>query len=260
MKTIIIRIIIREARCLVPGTRGFGVVGEGKIRMESVRIGIAAAVALAASARAHGFDVHDERPPPAEAFESARWSEHGAALARVARDFGIPRTERPAGARFESARPLPIGAAHRLGDPGEHFPETAQPAPFAPPQPGRGGGAHGELELRLALEHVVGDLRVALVPAPGEAVRGWEVDVAPELEYGIGLHGRWTARLEWRLEVHGGIGEIAAVGALDEQEHYVAPALSYAFGEGVEWNVGVAFGLTGASDAVVVHSALAWFP
>ena len=87
---------------------------------------------------------------------------------------------------------------------------------------------------------------------------GPDTDEGLEFEYGASLYRRLNPRIKLGLEIYGGLGKLVDFKPRDEQKHYLVPALKYKFSKHLDWNVGVAFGLTDASDDRVLKSILEW--
>ena len=67
-----------------------------------------------------------------------------------------------------------------------------------------------------------------------------------------------SERLQWGVEIYGDLGELVDIKTSRKQKHYLVPALTYKINKALKWNVGTAFGLTDASDDVVIKSLLEW--
>jgi hypothetical protein len=110
------------------------------------------------------------------------------------------------------------------------------------------------------------DLDLELRPIVSRDIGRFSVDLNPIFELPTvseerrTLHFEYAARVYYRLspylqpglEFFGDIGEIRNVEGLRAQEHYVLPVLYTRLGHGFALNVGTAFGLTRASDPVIV--------
>ena len=73
-----------------------------------------------------------------------------------------------------------------------------------------------------------------------------------EFAYAARAYYRLAERLQPGVELFGGIGQIRDVDASQKQEHYVLPILYGRVGRGWSVSLGTAFGLTRASDPVIV--------
>jgi hypothetical protein len=108
-----------------------------------------------------------------------------------------------------------------------------------------------ELEFRPIMSRDLGRFSVDLnpifeLPTVGEERRTVHFNYAARGYY------RWSQFLQPGIEIFGDIGEIRNVAASRAQEHYVLPVLYMRLGRRVGLNVGTAFGLTRASDPVIV--------
>jgi hypothetical protein len=74
-----------------------------------------------------------------------------------------------------------------------------------------------------------------------------------EFNYGARILYRLSPSLEPAIEFYGGIGEIRDVDPVKEQEHYIFPMLFGRIAQGLKFGVGPGFGLTQASDPVILR-------
>jgi hypothetical protein len=112
-----------------------------------------------------------------------------------------------------------------------------------------------ELEFRPIVSRDLGRFSVDLnpifeLPTVSEERRTVEFDYAARIYY------RLSERLQPGVEFFGGIGQIRDVDASRAQEHYVLPVLYGRLGHGVSLSVGSAFGITRASDPLIVKFAV----
>jgi hypothetical protein len=110
-----------------------------------------------------------------------------------------------------------------------------------------------ELELRPILSKDLGRFSLAVNPQFEKVLVGSESSEGFEFKYSAALDYRWQRWLSPGLEVYGDIGLIDDVDSHRDQQHYVFPCLRGALpgGLGLEWNLGVGFGLTPNSDDVI---------
>jgi len=73
-----------------------------------------------------------------------------------------------------------------------------------------------------------------------------------EFNYAARVYYRLSRTLQPAVEFFGGIGQIRAVDSSREQQHYVFPALYGQVARGLKFALGPGFGLTHASDPVIV--------
>jgi len=112
------------------------------------------------------------------------------------------------------------------------------------------GAAH-ELGLRFLYERDFGPVTVLLDPSLEKVLSGSERHEGLEFGYSAALQFRHTRRLSFGLEFYGATGLINNPDPLAEQQHYVIPTLWGKFPGGVEYNVGLGWGMTHNSDQVI---------
>jgi len=108
-----------------------------------------------------------------------------------------------------------------------------------------------ELEFRTLVSRDLGRFSVDLNPA-FELPTVSEERRTLEFNYAARAYYRLSRRLQPAIEFFGGIGQIRDVDASREQQHYVFPSLYGEVTRGVKFVVGPGFGLTHASDQVIV--------
>lgn len=165
--------------------------------------------------------------------------------------------EDPSGADLELIQSRIVAARYRFGEPGERFFDSAIYFEYIMPDPDYQEPKE-KLETRIILEKQLGAHTLRLNPKLEKVTSGVDVEEGLEFAYSASLYRPLKERMEVGLELHGEFGEIVNTRSPDEQEHYVVPALSYELMQHLEWNVGLAFGLTDASDDAVVKSILEW--
>ncbi len=166
--------------------------------------------------------------------------------------------EQPDGEDFEFVQARIIAARYRFGEPGEHAFDTALYVEYYLPRESWQGEAKEKAELRLIMEKDLGGSKLTLNPKFEKVTSGPGIEEGVEFEYGVSLYSKWRGAFKWGLEVYGGIGEFVNLKPMDQQKHYLVPAATWKVAEHLKWNLGAAFGLTGAADDVVLKSILAW--
>jgi len=73
-----------------------------------------------------------------------------------------------------------------------------------------------------------------------------------EFNYAARVYYRWSRRFVPGIEFYGDIGQIRAIDPSREQEHYVFPVLYGTLARGLKFVAGPGFGLTRASDPVIL--------
>ena len=87
---------------------------------------------------------------------------------------------------------------------------------------------------------------------------GADVEEGLEFEYGASIYYKLDSMIRSGLEFFGKMGEFVNLKSLDDQTHYIVPAFKIGVTEHISWNVGAAFGLTDASDDMVIKSIIGW--
>ncbi len=109
-----------------------------------------------------------------------------------------------------------------------------------------------ELEFRPILEKDIGLFSIMVNPKLEKVLAGAGHDQGFEFGYDAGIRFRWTRALSPGLEFYGGAGLVDGLDSPREQQHCVFPVVWGALPHGLEYNIGVGYGLTRASDHVIV--------
>ncbi len=172
--------------------------------------------------------------------------------------------EQPSGEDFKYIQSRAVVSRYRFFEKGQRFfdgaiyieyylPETRYP------EKSTGAGEPKEkIEARIILEKDFGSTTLTLNPKFEKVVSGGHVEEGLEFEYGASLYYKMTPKLKPGLEIYGGMGELVDFKPYDKQKHYIVPAAKWKLSDHLKWNIGVAFGLTNASDDIVVKSILEW--
>lgn len=169
---------------------------------------------------------------------------------------GYADFEQPSGENLEYIQWRGVVARYRFFEKGERFFDPAIYLEYYFPDPAYTGEAKERIEARLILEKQIGATVLRLNPKVEKVLSGPDVEEGLEFEYGASLYMNLTPQVRPGIEIYGGIGEFANFKSSDDQQHYVVPAVTWKLLPNVSWNLGVAFGLTDASDDVVVKSIL----
>jgi len=108
-----------------------------------------------------------------------------------------------------------------------------------------------ELEFRPILEKDIGRLSLTANPKLEKVLAGAGHDQGVEFGYVAGAHYRWRREFSPGLEFFGGSGLIDGFDPVAQQQHYLFPSLWGELPRGLEYNVGVGFGLTRNSDRLI---------
>ena len=166
--------------------------------------------------------------------------------------------EQPDGEDFKFVQGRVVAARYRFGEPRARFFDSAVYVEYYLPRAAWQNKAREKLELRLILEKDLNGKTLKLNPKIEKLTSGPDVNEGLEFEYGASLYSPWSGRFQWGLEIYGSIGQLVDIKPRDEQRHYVVPAISWKLTPSLKWNLGSAFGLTDASDDVVIKSILEW--
>lgn len=169
---------------------------------------------------------------------------------------GYADFEQPSGENFEYIQWRGVVARYRFFEKGERFFDPAIYLEYYFPDPAYTGEAKERIEARLILEKQIGATVLRLNPKVEKVLSGPDVEEGLEFEYGASLYMNLTPQVRPGIELYGGMGEFVNFKSSDDQQHYVVPAVTWKFLPNVSWNLGVAFGLTDASDDVVVKSII----
>jgi hypothetical protein len=160
-------------------------------------------------------------------------------------DFEDPRD---GGAEYSRAR---VEARYRFAQAYEHFFDTAVYAEYYFPRSLRTDTQ--ELEMRLILQKDLEDFRIAINPVVSVPVRGLDSGKNPALALDVGLYWRRFLKAQPGLEWYRDFGEI---GDWSDKRQMIFPTLDLRPARGLVWHLGVGWGLTDASDKLVVKSIL----
>ncbi len=158
-------------------------------------------------------------------------------------DFEHPEGDRW---RFVQTR---LESIYRLFEPGERFLDAALYIEYEAPH--RSYGDTDELEMKVLLQKDIGPWTVILNPT---VVKELDTGQGLEFEYSNGVYYRYAPFFTPGIEFFGKMGEIGNLESPGRQNHSVGPVVVMKFSRQVSLNTGVIFGLTPASDDVVVKS------
>lgn len=113
-----------------------------------------------------------------------------------------------------------------------------------------------KLEAKVILEKTLGPVTVTANPIFEKAISSDKVDEGVEFEYGARLALHPAGWLRTGVEFYGEMGELGDLAPVDEQEHYVFPAIEVELPFELALDVGYGFGLTKASDDQIVKAIL----
>lgn len=162
--------------------------------------------------------------------------------------------EQPSGEGLKYVQWRAVAARYRFFERGERFFNPALYLEYYFPDADWHGAPGEKIEARLILEKQIGATVLRINPKLEKTLSGPDVEEGVEFEYAVSLYRRLTSRIEPGIEFYGAMGEATNFKSRRAQEHYIVPAVSWRLQPHVDWNIGVAFGLTEASDDIVVKS------
>lgn len=169
---------------------------------------------------------------------------------------GYADFEQPSGGGLEFIQWRAVVARYRFFEKGARFFDPAIYLEYYLPDAGYTGEAKERIEARLILEKEIGPSVLRLNPKVEKVLSGADVEEGLEFEYGASLYWTLFPRFRPGLEVYGSMGEFVNFKSRENQQHYLVPAATWKVLPNVGWNVGVAFGLTDASDDLVIKSII----
>lgn len=169
---------------------------------------------------------------------------------------GYADFEQPSGENLEFVQWRGVFARYRFFERGQRFFDTAIYLEYYFPDPGWRGESAEKIEARLILEKQLGPAALRLNPKLEKTLSGPDVGEGLEFEYAASLYTGWVPTLRPGIEFYGSMGEVSNFKSRALQEHYIVPAVTWQLLRNVAWNLGVAFGLTRASDDLVVKSII----
>lgn len=121
-----------------------------------------------------------------------------------------------------------------------------------------GAEKEAEAELRLILEKDFGRWTFDFNPIFEKALKGPERDEGWEFQYAMSLIYRPSEFWQPRLDMFGDFGPMRHFEPHDEQKHLISPAVDFHLGRGLYATLGVAFGLTDATEQRLVRARIEW--
>lgn len=158
--------------------------------------------------------------------------------------------EHPKGGRWHYVQTR-LESIYRLFEPGERFLDAALYFEYEAPQ--RDYGDSDELEMKALLQKDIG--RWTFIANP-TFVKELDTDEGIELEYSNGIYYRFKPLFTPGIEFFGKMGEIGNFKSPGRQDHSLGPVVVMKLPNRVTLNAGVIFGLTPASDDVVLKSII----
>lgn len=115
-----------------------------------------------------------------------------------------------------------------------------------------------ELELRAILEQDFGRWTVDLNPIIEKVIKGADKSEAWEFQYAGSLIYRLNERWHPRLDLFGDFGPANNFEGRHDQKHLISPAVDIRLQHGLSLGLGVAYGLTDATEKQLVRARLEW--
>jgi hypothetical protein len=126
------------------------------------------------------------------------------------------------------------------------------------PHPEAGEEKEVEAELRFILEKDFGRWTFDFNPIFEKALRGPGRANGVELQYAMSLIYRPSQYWQPRLDMFGDFGPLRNFEPRNEQKHLISPAVDFRLGRGFFATLGVAFGLTEASEQRLIRARVEW--
>jgi hypothetical protein len=164
--------------------------------------------------------------------------------------------EQPSGESLKFVQWRAVFARYRFFEKGRRFFDSAVYLEYYFPDVGWRGQSDEKLEARLILEKQLGQMTLRLNPKLEKTLSGPNVEEGLEFEYAASLYAGPIYAVRPGIEFYGATGEVANFKSRKEQEHYIVPAITWQLVPNIALNIGVAFGLTGGSDDLVIKSIL----
>jgi hypothetical protein len=116
------------------------------------------------------------------------------------------------------------------------------------------------LEVRPIIDKQLGPWYVSFNPAFGRSLRGEGVKQGRGFEFAPSAKVAYdvTDKVTLGLEYYGGLGPVSAFDPLRQQQHLIFPVIDLNLGPKWEFNAGVGFGLTPATDGVILKLILGY--
>jgi hypothetical protein len=162
---------------------------------------------------------------------------------------------RPSGGSFEHAASR-YRVRTRFYEKGELPVDLGAYAELEYPEQEPGEEKEAEGELRLILEKDFGRWTWDLNPIFERAIKGPEREEGWELQYAMAFIYRPSEYWQPRLDFFGDFGPIKDFEPHDEQKHLISPAVDFRIAHGLFATLGVAFGLTDATEHRLVRARL----
>jgi hypothetical protein len=165
--------------------------------------------------------------------------------------------DKPRGGAFEYVQARAVVTRYRFFEQGERFLDGAIYFEYYLPYHKYAESEH--LETRVILQKDVALWSFILNPLFDKNVSG-EVDEGLELEYAAAIYYRIARGVTPGLEFYGELGPLSNLKPGDAQAHYVFPRVAVKLGPRMAVDAGLGFGLTDASDDLVVKVLLEFEP
>ena len=164
--------------------------------------------------------------------------------------------EQPKGEGVKYTRTRGVFFRYRFFERGDRFFDTAVYFEYYLPK--KCYKDEEELEVRLILEKEMGKFKIALNPMFEKATSGSEVGEGLKFNYASGLYYHFSQSIRGGLEFYGKMGELGRLDfrRMSGQRHWLFPSFKFKFPGRIGLDVGAGFGLTEASDDLIVKAIL----
>ena len=141
---------------------------------------------------------------------------------------------------------------YRFFEPGDYFFNPALYLEYYIPK--KSYKNEEELEIKLILEKKSGKFTLLLNPSFEKVVSGEDVTEGLKFQYAVGTYYAVTKKFRLGLEMFSKIGELSAIDEKEDQRHWIFPSIKMKLPGHIGWELGAGFGLTDASDDLIVKN------
>jgi outer membrane putative beta-barrel porin/alpha-amylase len=114
------------------------------------------------------------------------------------------------------------------------------------------------IELRPIIDQTLGKFYWSINPTLGFSLEGQNAGKAPDFAPAVKISYEVLPKVSAGIEYYGSVGPVNHFDAARDQQHQLFPVIDIDFGPQWEFNVGVGFGLTPATDSLIVKMILGY--
>lgn len=160
--------------------------------------------------------------------------------------------EQPKGDGLEYTRFRYVFIRYRFSEPGHFFFDPALYLEYYIPK--KSYKNEEELEIKLILEKRIKKFSFLLNPSIEKAVSGEDVVEGLKFQYAVGTYYTVTPKFRIGLEMFSKIGELSEPYPSEEQSHWIFYSMKLKLSGHIGWELGAGFGLTDASDDLIIKN------